>query len=344
MHDDTPALRPATTSAALKRALVRLPTAASAALLCAVLLSHGAHAAIVSLEYSDSSTQSLSVTARQSSTFPGLNPVPQVPSTILFVPGFDSSLGTLLSARLSINGYLATKLHDHAVGLPGLVSSGHDVTVRVSGNVTNSLDQIIQSSNDPGFKIRLENDFSPYSASVFQIINNPGLVVRREQSAGIHFDETFIGIDLLNFVDALEGLSFYLNSGSKYLAAFGYHSSDLGSGAIEDFTTLPTTIQPGTAPGRQPGVGTLISAITTAAQIVDAVMDHGLVYNELHIGAATELDMRVIYTYQEAGTTGSDVPEPGTLAIFGLGIAGLALIRRRMQRDTPTGCEKQAEP
>ena len=238
------------------------------------------------------------------------------------VPGFDSALGPLLSARLTIESYLASALLDHAESALLLrVEIGHELEVTTgSWTPKEALSAIIASSNDPDFDVNTRNYYSPSSDSdVFipLIKPIPSVEVERRRTSSVTFDEYFTGSDLSLFVDA-DQIGF--GSTRLYQLSFeGYHERGFLGGLTTQFLGLPTESQPGT----KPRIG---SALLTALRLLNLLVEddagHGLSYSHMHVGASAQLGMTVEYTYESARA----VPEPGALALYAVGLGGFGLL------------------
>lgn len=278
--------------------------------------------------FNSATSTELGYTVSWTSTFPGLVLVPTQPITYMSLPGFDSSLGTLLSADLRVEGYLASSVTDHAGSPTGSALFEHDFAVRTNLHQTiGGLDEMFASSQDASFgSLQRYNMNHTYHDSGFDAaLFNPFVESMASSTSAAVFNQIYTGSDLALFIDN-PGFGFGDNSLTRYLTAGGSHTSDplLSEIFAGQLFSFPTEIQPGQTPPD------LLDAVVATAQILALLNeqeDHGAFYSHMHIAASARYGMQVAYTYEPV-----PVPEPGTLALLGLGLASFGFARRSSRK------------
>ncbi len=299
---------------------------------------------VVQVTYSDFDKDNTGTTVSGTSTIstcpPGVVCL-STPSlrTRLSVPSFDTSLGSLISATLSIDAALALNFVDHAgyqIRLRFPVEIGHNVKSSVRLSASSNLDEALTLAGEGDFLQSDNGKFIELSHGPYQN-SNDGLVLvprpcvlnvclppkklqlepyvenSKELSQAKNFEYTFQEGQLDAFLS--EDLTLYTPSSSSYLQLSGDHWDGLIGGALGSFLTFPTEPSSGST---KPGIG---SAAITAARLLNLVVEeqtgHGIYYSDMHIATAAEIGMSVTYTYQQA------VPEGSSLAIALIGLVGL---------------------
>jgi len=266
--------------------------------------------------------------------------IPPAPQPRLSVPGFDSSLGQLLYAELAMNGYMSSKILDHAgfqakVAIP--VQAGHNASVRANLSLENDgqLRQILSASDDSdfiagpffqGYDLWNGSDNGKRTKQIcvlnvcqnIQVQEQPYVEYKEKQDNEFHFAQTFSGSSLGMFQG--DDLEIFKGSSKNILDWNGYHTQGLLGGTIAAFLELPSGEQNGSA-GGVPGKG---SAALLAARIFNEVVanqtGHPISYSDMHFAAAFQMDMTVTYTYEPTVS----VSESPTWALFLLGFLGLS--------------------
>lgn len=234
----------------------------------------------VTVTHGDSSYQSESVSVARSERLFFSQPAGRV---VVSVPKFDPTLGTLLSARLAIDGWLASDVLSHAEG-PGYVSSsfragfGADV---VPDAVVGSL--IGVSS------ISFRHDYSGFDEDAGALAS----VERREdENSTYRFDRTYHGPDAAPFIADGSASGQALSLRSDHQRFFGAGPAEHSGLALASLLEIKTDPQPGT----KPGIGTLILVVATLINDLD---EHGLfTFSDLHAAGAAQFNLTVTYQYQ----------------------------------------------
>lgn len=292
------------------------------AILLLVLLvgfsAHPAYAAPVLIHHETSAYYEW--TARFSNVdLPWLEPVLGTgPSPNFTLPGFDTSLGTLLSARLDIDGGLASRLLTHAGRPFGTAVTIASAEVRGRLVSTSGLFVPLNLATSHPQITTFDIGLPPFSDSPFAEIFSTRSVL-----GGL--DRTYAGADLMPFLDQPVGFRTRAPNWQHI-----YHESDPLPGLLE--YPDPNVIQPGTVPG--PASAVLLLARVLNLNLGDG--DHPVVFSDAHLSAAMQWDMRVTYTYEPFQTgapqpPSGTAPEPAALALFGSGLLAVAWTRRRVR-------------
>lgn len=211
--------------------------------------------------------------------------------TWLRVPMFDPTLGKLLSARLVIEGWLASEVICHAQSL-GFASSecgfGADAEL-FPDRVVEGLIGI------PSVHLRQHHEASD---AAFCVIPGIGpcpvrVEVRDSKSSRYDFDRTYLGADADVFVQSAPGgeLTFFtpISGPDRYFSTGGHHSGL----SLASLLQLDDPLLSEALPDE-------IQLIRVVAALVNMLNDHGTVstYSDLHAAARAQFQMQVIYVYQ----------------------------------------------
>jgi hypothetical protein len=213
------------------------------------------------------------------------------------VPGFDPSLGMLLSSRLQIHGAFASGLLDHAARLfpGGLLTSkiwaGHTASASMGLNPNQTLSTILGNSAAPGFALTATHNYSGYR-------EDQSLFFPIQVSTEVHrntifsFDEVFFGNDLDLFKGATQEIGYVHNPGGIYIDLNATHTAPLWMDLAQSSLSLPTDSTPCTSL-----VSCGATAALTALRLLNAIDDSGhlggLLYSDMHLAAAARLSMSV---------------------------------------------------
>jgi hypothetical protein len=243
---------------------------------------------------------------------------------VIAVPGFDGSLGRLLSAHLVIDAVFDSRVFDHS---KGSLIAGVPAFFRHSGRAFLSLDPystleaILSQSLTPDFDLNMFQTYSEVQDEDKTSVNSY-VELERHRASSRGFDEVFTGAALAAFVDA--GSIGYFSHGTRYLSFVGAHTGHFLGGAVSSALDLPTEMSPGTKPGLGTVAKVTLSLINSE---VEGQTNHELLYSDLHIAMAAELAMTVRYTYEPQPET--SVPGPAALLLLGTGLATFAVWRRQ---------------
>lgn len=209
--------------------------------------------------------------------------------TIASVPLFNPALGELLSARLVIDGWLASRILAHGVS-PFYVSNQFGAGFSARAN----LDPLLSSLTGTT-QILLQQSYSEFLENWGTFEN--GLVgwipdeTWDDQDAWA-FDQTFTGGAAQLFVQG-GGVGAPASMTMSYPYARFFTGGGIHSGlAVDQFFQVRTDLSSGQT---KPGIGTLIQ---TVAALAFAHYDHSLYYSDLHGAGAAQFQMAVTYTYQ----------------------------------------------
>ncbi|MEX2285102.1 MAG: hypothetical protein WEE89_21630 [Gemmatimonadota bacterium] len=211
--------------------------------------------------------------------------------TIARVPKFDPSLGELISARLVIDGWLATAMRAHGVS-PFYLLNLYGAAFTARANPDPLLSSLIGQN-----QIVLQQLYSDFIERVGTLENN--LVASGEHQFSddddYEFDQTYSGADAAMFIrsDAPGAINDLTLS---YTDARFFHASASHVGfSIDDLFEVKDEGPSGA--GTKPGKGTLIQLVASLA-FQQFSSGHDLYYNDFHAAGAAQFQMSVIYTYQ----------------------------------------------
>lgn len=207
--------------------------------------------------------------------------------TIASVPLFDASLGELLSARLVIDGWLASRILAHGVN-PFYVSNQYGASFAARAN----LDALLSTLTGQN-QIVLQQSYVGFLEDFGNLADNLVAHVEegRDDEEAYSFDQTFAGAAAQVFVQGGPGAPTNLTmdyTASRFSTARGGHSGF----AVDQLFQIKT--EP-TGAGTKPGIGTLVQ---TVAALVFAFNSHNLYFSDLHGAGAAQFQMAVTYTYQ----------------------------------------------
>jgi hypothetical protein len=225
----------------------------------------------------------------------------------IVLPRFDPALGTLLSARLEIDGNLISGLEIDALGLTGLVVTGADASATTSLFVP--LDSNLRGL--PGLAAsQTLNTLHPFILASATAFFAPSAYDFTYRESTRSFDQTYTGAALAAFQNPFGALSLEM---THHIVQVRHAGSLAG--------TLLQLPEPGVPAGStKPGE---ITGVILAAQLVNLLTGsgpvHGALYADAHFATAAGWEARVTYTYE----TVAAVPEPGTLSLLGVALVTL---------------------
>jgi hypothetical protein len=211
--------------------------------------------------------------------------------TIARVPKFDPSLGELISARLVIDGWLATAMRAHGVS-PFYLLNEYGAAFTARANPDPLLSSLIGQN-----QIVLQQLYSSFIEDFGTFENN--LVASGEHHFSddddYEFDQTYSGAGAAQFIrsnapGAINDLTL------SYTDARFFHASARHVGfSIDDLFEVKDEGPDGA--DTKPGKGTLIQLVAALA-FQQFSSGHDLYYNDFHAAGAAQFQMSVIYTYQ----------------------------------------------
>jgi len=209
--------------------------------------------------------------------------------TVLTVPKFDPSLGTLVGARLVLSGGLTTRMVNHAaLATPGFVSTTAtaDVTARLLADATLASllgTTTVAMSVDFGTRTLTDSSINPF--------DQPFVEQVRILEDNFDFDHTYTGAALASFIAGHPFEVLSLRKAPTMISFSGEHSG------------FPS------------------NALLAINDDPDDLFDdgHGLIgYSHFHLTAGTLMELQVEYTYE---TKPAALPEPATMLMVASGVA-----------------------